>query len=211
MTENSGQGTAGRLSCGYRSGSAGLPYRTTELRIVDDQDRPLPTGTPGEIVTRGTPTMKGYFKDPEATAIAMRGGWLHTGDIGYLDEEGFLFVVDRKKDMIIKGGENIFPAEVENALYTHPGVAEAAVVGAPDDVYGEEIVAFVVKQPGAEVTAEGLIAHVKSQIVSFKAPAAVHFLGQLPKSGVGKILRRELRSVAADARRPAAAQPPQTV
>lgn len=198
MTENSGQGTCGRLSRGYRPGSAGLPYITSELRIVDDNDQPLPTGTPGEIVTRGPATMKGYFKDPEATATAMRGGWLHTGDIGYLDEEGFLFVVDRKKDMIIKGGENIFPAEVENAIYTHPGVAEAAVVGVPDNVFGEEIVAFVVTQPETELTADELIEHVKSQLTSFKAPVAVHFFERLPKSGVGKILRRELRDEAAE-------------
>jgi len=193
MTENSGQGTAGRISKGYRPGAAGLPYITTELRIVDDNDQPVPTGTRGEIVTRGPATMKGYFKDSEATSVATRNGWMHTGDIGYLDEDGFLFVVDRKKDMIIKGGENIFPAEVENVLYTHPDVAEAAVVGVPDKVYGEEIVAFVVTQSGSDANAEELIGHVKSQLSSFKAPVAVHFLEQLPKSGVGKILRRELR------------------
>jgi len=193
MTENAGLGSADRLSRDYRPGSAGLPYCNVEMKIFDDDDNPLPPGEPGEIVTRGPTTMKGYFKEPEATAEAMRNGWLHTGDIGYLDEDGFLFVVDRKKDMIIKGGENVFPAEVENALYKHPDVAEAAVVGVPHEVYGEDIIAFVVKNTGAEVSEETLIQHVKTQISSFKAPSEVHFIPQLPKSGVGKILRRELR------------------
>ena len=193
MTENAGLGSADRLSRDYRPGSAGLPYCNVEMQIFDDDDNPLPPGVRGEIVTRGPTTMKGYFKEPEATAEAMRGGWLHTGDIGYLDEDGFLFVVDRKKDMIIKGGENVFPAEVENALYKHPDVAEAAVVGVPHDVYGEDIVAFVVKNSDADVTEEALIDHVKTQISSFKAPSQVHFVPDLPKSGVGKILRRELR------------------
>jgi long-chain acyl-CoA synthetase len=193
MTENTGVASAGRISLPYRRGSAGLPYCNVELRIHDDNDNPLPAGQAGEIVTRGRTVMKGYFKDPDATANAMRGGWLHTGDIGQLDADGYLYVVDRKKDMIIKGGENVFPAEVENALYRHPAVAEAAVIGVPHNLYGEDIVAFVVKHPGNDATPEQIIAHIKKDLTSFKTPSRVLFIPQLPKSGVGKILRRELR------------------
>jgi long-chain acyl-CoA synthetase len=193
MTENTGLASAGRISKPYHRGSAGLPYVNVELRIYDDSDTPLPPGQAGEIVTRGPSVMKGYFKDPEATANAMRGGWLHTGDIGYVDEEGWLYVVDRKKDMIIKGGENIFPAEVENALYRNPAVAEAAVIGVPHSLYGEDVVAFVVLHAGVQTSPEEIIAQVKKEISSFKAPSQVFFIRQLPKSGVGKILRRELR------------------
>ena len=118
---------------------------------------------------------------------------MHTGDIGYFDEDGWLYIVDRKKDMIIKGGENIFPAEVENALYEHPEIAEAAVVGVPHEVYGEDVVAFVVPSRGVELTEEQVIDFVKTRLSKFKAPSKVHFAKDLPKSGVGKILRRELR------------------
>ena len=151
----------------------------------------------GEIVTRGRATMKGYFKQPEATAEALRNGWLHTGDIGYLDEEGWLYVVDRKKDMIIRGGENIYPAEIEQVIYQHEAVAEAAVVGIPDPVFGEGVVAFVVKKAGAELNEEGLLIFLQQQITSFKCPQNIYFVEALPKSGVGKILRRELRDQAA--------------
>lgn len=193
MTENSGLATSDRITKPYQRGSAGLPYCHVELRIVDDRDNPLPPGQPGEIVTRGPSVMKGYFKDPEATAEALRGGWMHSGDIGYVDEKGWLYVVDRKKDMIIKGGENIFPAEIENALYAHPSVAEAAVIGVPHPTYGEDVVAYVVLHGGADASAEDLIERVKTEVSSFKAPSEIVFVSQLPKSGVGKILRRTLR------------------
>lgn len=194
MTENAGIGSADRASRPYRPGASGYAYPKMELRIVDDTGNDMPTGQPGEIVTRGPSTMKGYFKDPEATANTIRHGWLHTGDIGYLDEDGYLFVVDRKKDMIIKGGENIFPAEVEQALYEHPGVAEAAVVGAPHATFGETVVAFVVARGGHTLEEDQLIAFVKDRITPFKAPSRIHIEPVLPKSGVGKILRRELRT-----------------
>ena len=193
MTENTGLGSAARISHDFRPGSAGLPYCNVELKIFDDDDKELPTGEAGEIVTRGETTMKGYLKDPEATAEAMRGGWLHTGDIGYLDEDGYLFVVDRKKDMIIKGGENIFPAEIENVLYKHPDVDEAAVIGVPHDLYGEDVIAFVVTKASSDLSEEDLIAHAKTEVPNFKAPSRIHFVEEIPKSGVGKILRRELR------------------
>lgn len=196
MTENSGMGSGDRISKPYHPGSAGMPYDSVEMRIVDDDDNPLPAGESGEIVTRGPTTMKGYLKDPEATAEAMRGGWLHTGDIGYLDEEGWLYVVDRKKDMIIKGGENIFPAEVENVLYKHPAVAEAAIVGIPHPVYGEDLAAFIILQGNEKPSEEEIAEHVRAEVGKFKMPARVWFVNDLPKSGIGKILRRELREKA---------------
>ncbi len=198
MTENAGIASADRITMPYHPGSAGRPYFNVDLRIFDDDGKELAPGQPGEVVTRGPSTMMGYYKRPEETAQTLRNGWLHTGDIGYLDEDGWLYIVDRKKDMIIKGGENIFPAEVENALYQFPHVVEAAVVGVPHDTYGEDIHAFVVlREPGA-ATEEELIQFVKGSISPFKAPGRVVFLEALPKSGVGKVLRRELRERAAE-------------
>ena len=196
MTENCGIATGNRRSEPFRPGSCGRPYFNVELRIVDDQDRELPRGTPGEIVTRGPMVMKGYWNRPDATAETLRGGWLHTGDIGYLDDDGYLFIVDRKKDMIIKGGENIYPAELEALLYAHPGVAEAAVVGVPDEKYGENVVAFVVPKSDATPTESELFAFLAEQTSKFKLPQVIYFKPMLPKSQVGKILRRELRDEA---------------
>ena len=147
LTEGTGLGTANRRTETYRPGSAGRAYCNTELAIFDEQDQPLPVGERGEICLRGPIVMQGYHNRPDETAQALRGGWLHTGDVGYLDADGYLFVVDRKKDMIIRGGENIYPAELEAVLHEHPAVAEAAVVGVPDEVYGENVVAFVVSKP----------------------------------------------------------------
>jgi long-chain acyl-CoA synthetase len=193
MTENAGMATADRFSEPFHPGSAGKAYDITELKIFDDDDIEMPTGEAGEIVTRGVSTMKGYFKAPEVTAETMKNGWLHTGDIGYLDKDGWLYVVDRKKDMIIKGGENIFPADVENVLYKHPEIHEAAVVGVQHDIYGEDVVAFVVLAPGSELGEAEVIAYAHQSLSKFKSPSQIHFLEALPKSGVGKILRRELR------------------
>jgi long-chain acyl-CoA synthetase len=198
LTEATGLGTANRRTETYRPGSAGRAYANTELAILDDNDRPQPPGERGEICLRGPIVMKGYHNRPDDTAQIMRGGWLHTGDIGYLDEEGYLFVVDRKKDMIIRGGENIYPAELEAILIEHPSVAEAAVVGVPDQVYGENVVAFVVAKSGASVCEADLIEHVSRNISRFKAPGRVHFLPAIPKSPIGKILRRVLREKAAE-------------
>ena len=197
LTEASGMGTANRRSLGYRPGSAGRPYINMELAIVDDGDHELPANLRGEICIRGPVVMKGYHNQPEATAECVRKGWLHTGDIGYLDDDGFLFVVDRKKDMIIRGGENIFPAELEAVLHEHPSVAEAAVVGVPDEVYGENVVAFVVVCAGATLVEQEVIDHVCASVARFKAPTRVHFIPALPKSNIGKILRRVLREQAA--------------
>jgi long-chain acyl-CoA synthetase len=196
LTEGTGLGTANRRTEVYRPGSAGRAYFNTELKIFDDNDEPLPAGKRGEICLRGPIVMQGYHNRPDETEQVLRGGWLHTGDVGYLDDDGYLFVVDRKKDMIIRGGENIYPAELEAVLHEHPAVAEAAVVGVPDAVYGENVVAFVVSKPGAAVTETEVVEHVCRHVARFKAPTHVHFLHALPKSNIGKILRRVLREKA---------------
>ena len=164
---------------------------------MSEEGDPLPSGESGEIALRGPSVMVGYLNRPDATAETVKDGWLHTGDVGRLDEEGFLYIVDRKKDMIIRGGENIYPAEVESVLYEHSSVAEAAIVGIPDEIYGESVVAFVVLKAGEEATPQDLIAFVRDQTMPFKAPSRVVFKDELPKSGVGKILRRVLRDEAA--------------
>jgi long-chain acyl-CoA synthetase len=194
MTENAGKGSTDRTSEAFHPGSVGRPYHCTPVKIVNGDGETLPPGERGEILTSGPVTMKGYYKDPEATANTIVDGWLHSGDIGYLSEDGWLYVVDRAKDLVIKGGENIYPAELENILYRHPDVADAAVVGIPHDTYGEEPVAFVVLRPGASISSEDLVDFARTQIAPFKAPNIIHFCDILPKSGVGKILRRELRA-----------------
>jgi long-chain acyl-CoA synthetase len=193
QTESTGMITANRLSRPYKPGSCGQAYFNVEIRIVDENDRPLSTGETGEITVRGPTVMKGYFNRPEETAEVIRNGWLHTGDMGYLDEDGYLFIVDRKKDLIIKGGENIFPAELEEHLYTIDGIAEAAVVGILDSVYGENVAAYVVLKPGVELTSQDIISQMKTKISPFKLPHKINFIDELPKSPVGKILRRVLR------------------
>jgi len=198
QTESTGLGAANRFSEPYLPGSAGRAYYNTKLRIFDANDNPLPPGERGEIVLRGPSIMKGYYNRPEATAEALRNGWLHTGDIGYLDERDHLFIVDRKKDLIIRGGENIFPAELEDILFEHSSIAEAAVVGAPDDVYGEKVIAYVVTKPGEEIPEQEVINFIKDRTSSFKAPERVFFIDALPKSPVGKVLRRKLRDRAAE-------------
>jgi long-chain acyl-CoA synthetase len=163
---------------------------------VDGQDHPLLPGESGEIVLKGPSVMKGYFNLPDKSAEVMKNGWLHTGDVGYLDKEGYLFVTDRVKDMIIRGGENIYPAQLEEILYRFPGVAEAAIIGTPDPVYGENIVAFVVPSPGITLKEKEIINFMKTETSSFKVPSKVYFMELLPKTPVGKILKRELREKA---------------
>ncbi len=196
LTENTGLGSANRLSEPYRPGSAGRAYFNTELKIFDQDDKPLPANEIGEVVMRGPAVMKGYYNRPEETAEALRHGWLHTGDMGYLDEDGYLFIVDRKKDMIIRGGENIYPGELEEIIYAVKGVAEAAVVGVPDPIYGESVIAFVVPGPGANLSEQEITDFMRTRTASFKVPAKIHFTDSLPKSPVGKVLKRELRKKA---------------
>jgi len=164
-----------------------------EVRIVDSQDREVPRGETGEIICRGPNVMKGYYKDPEGTAEALKGGWLHTGDIGRMDEEGFVYIVDRKKDMIISGGENIYPREIEELLYHHPKIREAAVVGIPDPLWGESVKAFVVLKPGMSMSEEEVIEYCKSHLASYKKPKVVAFADSLPRNPSGKVLKNLLR------------------
>ncbi|HWH82509.1 MAG TPA: long-chain fatty acid--CoA ligase [Burkholderiaceae bacterium] len=173
--------------------SGGRASFCTEVRIVDAQDKPVPTGTVGEITTRGPGVMLGYWNKPEETARALRGGWMHTGDGGYVDGEGFLFIVDRLKDMIVTGGENVYCAEVENALAKHSAVAQCAVIGVPDDRWGERVHAVVVLKTGAQATAEELIQHCKGLIANYKCPRSAELRDALPLSGAGKVLKSKLR------------------
>ncbi|HEV2638946.1 MAG TPA: long-chain fatty acid--CoA ligase [Actinocrinis sp.] len=177
--------------------SIGKPIWGVEMRIVAADGRDLPPGTEnvGEILLRGHNVMKGYYRDPEGTAAALRDGWLHTGDLAYQDEDGFVFIVDRIKDLIIRGGYNVYPREVEEVLYTHPAVAEAAVVGRADERLGEEVVAVVALRPGAEADAEALIAYCRENLAGYKCPREVRFLPELPKNATGKLLKRELRGL----------------
>ncbi|MFC1415095.1 long-chain-fatty-acid--CoA ligase [Streptacidiphilus cavernicola] len=178
--------------------SIGKPIWGVEARIVDGDGLELPPGAEhiGEILLRGHNVMKGYHRNPEATAEALRGGWLHTGDLAYRDADGFLFLVDRVKDLVIRGGYNVYPREVEEVLYTHPAVAEAAVVGRPDERLGEEVVAVVALRPGAGATAEELVGYCRERLAGYKYPREVRFLPELPKNATGKLLKRELRVAA---------------
>ena len=173
--------------------SAGRAAPHTEVRVVDEDDREVPRGTVGEIVSRGGHVMAGYWDAPEESAAALRGGWMHTGDGGYMDDAGYVYVVDRIKDMIITGGENVYSAEVENALASHPGVAACAVIGLPDEQWGERVHAVVVPAAGHAPDTDALRAHVKELIAGYKAPRSVELVDTLPVSGAGKVLKRELR------------------
>jgi long-chain acyl-CoA synthetase len=175
--------------------SAGKPIWGTSVQIWDEDSRPLPPGPDhvGEVVLRGVNIMIGYHNNPEATAKAFAGGWFHTGDLGYLDSDGFLFIVDRIKDLIIRGGYNVYPREVEEVLYAHPAVAEAAVIGVPDPKMGEEVRAVVAVKPGQSVTEAELIEFVKERAAAYKYPRTIEFRDSLPKNATGKILKKELR------------------
>jgi long-chain acyl-CoA synthetase len=174
--------------------SVGVPRTDVEVRVVDDQDSALPAGELGEVVVRGDVVMAGYWKQPEATAETLRDGWLHTGDVGEFDAEGYLTLRDRSKDLIISGGMNIYPREVEEALLRHPGVRAAAVVGRPDAEWGEAVVAFVVTAAGtASPSAEDLDRMCLDQIARYKRPKDYRFVDSLPTNNYGKVVKRELR------------------
>ena len=176
-----------------KPGSIGTPLRDVEMKVVDEDDAEVPLGEVGEIVVRGHNVMKGYWEKPEATEEAMRGGWFHTGDMARIDEDGYFFIVDRKKDMIIRGGYNVYPREVEEILYEHPKIREAAVLGAPHDQWGEEICAAVVLHEGEELAPEEVSDYVKERIAAYKYPRQVWFIDDLPKGPTGKILKREIQ------------------
>jgi long-chain acyl-CoA synthetase len=174
-----------------RPGSCGLPIGN-EMRVVDEDDQDVPDGKLGEIVLRGENILKGYFKNEAATATAFRNGWFHTGDVGYRDADGFYYIVDRKSDMIIRGGENIYPREIDEVLYQHPLIAAAAVIGVPDELYGEDVAAVVVLKPEANVTEQEVIDFCKARLADYKCPKTVRFVTDIPKGPTGKLLKREL-------------------
>ena len=194
LTETvSGDTFLDRDSLVSKLGSVGRPCLYLELDIWDELGRPLPAGERGEIVMRGPKVFRGYWRDPEATAAALAGGWFHTGDVGIRDDDGYLYIVDRFKDMIVSGGENIASSEVERVLYEHASVLEAAVVGRPDERWGEVPVAFVVLRPDATATPDVLLEHCRTQLARFKVPKDIMFLDALPRNPSGKVLKRELR------------------
>jgi long-chain acyl-CoA synthetase len=178
-----------------KAGSVGRPLAGTQIEIVDVESGAtlLPPNMPGEIRARGPQLMAGYRNRPEETAEALRDGWLYTGDIGVLDDNGYLFIRDRKKDMVISGGYNVYPREVDEVLYTHPAVREAATTGAPDSYYGETVRAFVVLNDNARVATDELIAHCKKNLAPYKVPSQIHLVDALPRTTVGKIDKVALR------------------
>lgn len=200
MTETSGTITAldpdDHVAEGSpKMASVGTALPGVELRVLDEQGNMLPAGKIGEIATRSAKNMKGYWRLDEATSETIDGeGWLRTGDAGYLDEDGYLYIRDRVKDMIISGGENVYPAEVENALYAHPSVADVAVIGVPHEKWGEAVKACVVMKEGETLTEADLIAHAREHIAGYKCPKSIDFIEVLPRNPSGKILRRELRA-----------------
>ena len=175
-----------------KPGSIGVPVEGVQMRLVDDQGQPAPQGEIGEIAIKGPNVMKGYLGKPEATAEAITDGWFRSGDLAKVDEDGYFYIVDRKKDMIIRGGYNVYPREIEEVLYEHPAVAEAAVIGLPHPSLGEEVAAAVALKPGAVVTAGELQAYVKGQVAAYKYPRHVWIADALPKGPTGKIVKRDI-------------------
>jgi long-chain acyl-CoA synthetase len=175
--------------------SIGKPIWGVEVQVVDEDDNALPPGEEhvGEIVIRGHNIMKGYYNKPEATAEAFKNGWFHSGDLAYMDKDGYFFIVDRKKDLVIRGGYNVYPREIEEVLYEHPAVAEAAVIGKPDPKLGEEVLAFVALKAGASAEPTELVAFAKERLAAYKYPREVRIVDELPKGPTGKILKKELR------------------
>jgi acyl-CoA synthetase (AMP-forming)/AMP-acid ligase II len=176
-----------------KAGTVGLPLPGQRVEIMNDAGEILPNGETGEVVVSGPTVMRGYLNRPEETAKTIIDGWLHTGDIGYLDPDGYLTLVDRAKDMIIRGGENIYPKEIESVIYSHPAVLEAAVVGRPDQVYGEVPVAYVSIRHDAEVTTDELRQHLALHLAKYKLPSEITVLEEIPKNPVGKLDKRALR------------------
>ena len=194
LTETASTATQNKSITERRAYSVDKPIWGTQTQVWDHDGNALPPGKDrvGEVVTRGLHVMKGYLHDPQATAEAFAGGWFHTGDLGYFDEDGFLFIVGRSKELIIRGGYNVYPAEIEDVLHAHPAVAEAAVIGIPDDRLGEEVMAVVTLRPGASLAAPELIAFCKERIAAYKYPRVIEFRDELPKNAMGKIMKDEL-------------------
>ncbi|HEX8121019.1 MAG TPA: long-chain fatty acid--CoA ligase [Solirubrobacteraceae bacterium] len=192
MSETTGMGSFNLPDRERKAGSIGVPIGGTEIKLVDDDGNEVPPGEPGEILMRGPFVMKGYWNRDEATEEVMSDGWLHSGDIARMDEDGYFFIVDRKKDLIIRGGYNVYPREIEEVLYEHPAVREAAVVGVPHESLGEEVAAAVSLAEGAEATSEELRQFVKARVAAYKYPRVVTIVDDLPKGATGKVLKREI-------------------
>lgn len=197
MTETTGAGTylpdSVHVAGSNKLRSCGIAWPGIGVKIVDDQGNEVKRGDVGEVVIKAPIVMKGYYNKPDATKDSIRDGWMHTGDAAYMDEEGYVFIYDRLKDMIVSGGENIYPAEVENAIFGHPDVADCAVIGVPDDKWGEAVKAVVITKPGAPQDAAAIIAWARERVAGYKAPKSVDFVTEIPRNPSGKILRRELR------------------
>jgi acyl-CoA synthetase (AMP-forming)/AMP-acid ligase II len=193
LSEGSCASTGNPLNGKRKAGTVGIPLPGQEIRIVDGDGTFLPDGEVGEVIIKGPNVMRGYLNRPEETAKTVVDGWLHTGDVGRFDEDGYLVLVDRAKDMIIRGGENIYPKEIETVVYQLPGIAEAAVVGRASALYGEEPVLFASQQPGAELTADAIAAHLRGSLSKYKLPVEITLLSELPKNPVGKIDKPSLR------------------
>jgi long-chain acyl-CoA synthetase len=191
LSESTCRSTFNHIDERRRVGSVGLPIGN-EMRVFDDNDRELSPRQVGEIVLRGPNIMKGYYKNEAATREAFRSGWFHTGDLGFKDEDGFFYVVDRKSDMIIRGGENIYPREIDEVLYGHPQVKEVATIGVTDALYGEEVKSFIVLRAGERATEQQLIAFCNERLADFKCPKSIEFVKDIPKGPTGKLLKREL-------------------
>jgi long-chain acyl-CoA synthetase len=192
LSETSPSATFNRMDRPRKPGSIGLPNWGVEMRLVDAEGKDVPTNEPGELLIKGVIVMKGYYNRPEATASAIKDGWFHTGDIARRDEDGYLYIVDRVKDMIIRGGYNVYPRELEEVLMTHPAVSLVAVLGIPHPAHGEEIKAFIIRKEGATTTEEELIGWCKENMASYKYPRLIEFRDSLPMTATGKILKREL-------------------
>ena len=186
-----------------KSGSIGVPIPGTDVRLVDDQGNDVAPGTPGELIVRGPQVMREYWQRRDETAKVLKDGWLYTGDVATMDDDGYFQIVDRKKDMILVSGFNVYPNEVEAVLAEHPGIAEVCVLGTPDPLCGEAVVAFIVRKD-ASLTEEQVRLHARAQLTNYKVPRTVVFRTDLPKSNVGKILRKDLKDAAAQAHRPSA-------
>jgi len=191
LSEGTAALTGHGLTMELKPGSVGKPLPNVEVRVVDENDNDVPIGEIGEVIARGPNIMQGYYNMPEETAAALRNGWLHTGDMGRFDEDGYLYIVERKKDLIIRGGFNIYPRDVEEVLATHPAVIEAAVVGVPSERMGEEVKAYVVT--GTPVDAEELMAYCREKLANYKTPSQIEFIDALPRNAIGKIDKKELR------------------
>jgi long-chain acyl-CoA synthetase len=197
LSETAPSATTNTLDPPPKVGSIGRPLTGVSMKIVDDDGNEVPTGEVGEVIIQGPNVMKGYWNRPEATAEVMKDGWFYSGDIGKVDEEGYFFIVDRKKEMIIRGGYNVYPREIEEVLYEHPAILEVAVLGVPDDTLGEEVAAAIAFKPGQSATVEDIQAFAKERMAAYKYPRHIWFADELPKTATGKILKREIAIPAA--------------